>query len=135
MRYRQESPTGDYTFGQGEANFLINTPATVAQAVKTRLLLFLGEYFADLTVGMPWDTEVFGFNTASIYDAVIQQQIAQTKGVESIVNYSSSLNRTTRVLTINCTINTIFSGQGLVNLAIPLFGYGIGPLSENPYGA
>lgn len=135
MRYRQESSTGDYLFGQGDANFLINTPATVAQAVKTGLLLFLGEYFADTTVGMPWDTDVFGFNTASIYDAAIQQQIEQTEGVRSIVNYSSSLNRVTRTLTINCTIDTIYSGIAVVNIPIPLFGYGIGGISLNPYGA
>lgn len=39
MRYRVLSPTGDYTFGQGPGEFLVNSPAAVAQAIGTRLRL------------------------------------------------------------------------------------------------
>ncbi|MGE4978545.1 hypothetical protein AB8914_22915, partial [Yersinia enterocolitica] len=33
MRYRREDENGDYTFGQGDNTFLINSPEAVAQAV------------------------------------------------------------------------------------------------------
>ncbi len=47
MRYRAWDANGDYTFGQGSKNFLVNSPQCVAQAVVSRLRLQLGEWFID----------------------------------------------------------------------------------------
>ena len=106
MRYRQLSSSGDYTFGQGQANFLINSPAAVAQAVKTRLALWAGEWFLDTTVGTPWTTQVLGKNTQSLYDMAIRARVLATPGVTSIANYSSSFDSIARSLAVNMTINT-----------------------------
>lgn len=38
MRYRREDDDGDYTFGQGDDTWLVNSPEAVAQAIKTRFL-------------------------------------------------------------------------------------------------
>lgn len=109
MRYRALSATGDYTFGHGNANFLVNSPATVAQAVLTRLSLWRGQWWLDLTVGMPWLEDVIGKNTGPIYDIQIQQYILATQGVSQIQGYSSSLNRTTRALKVSiANLVTIF---------------------------
>lgn len=51
MRYRREDPEGDYTFGQGDGTFLVNSPECVAQAVKTRFELWKGQWFLDTTEG------------------------------------------------------------------------------------
>jgi hypothetical protein len=135
MRYRRETATGDYVFGQGEADFFVNEPAAVAQAVKTRLRLFQGEYFADTTVGMPWQTRVLGYNRSETYDAAVRATIAATEGFNSFVTYSSSLNKNTRLLTVESKINTIYSGQptGLA-VAVLVSGYGIGGYGTRPYG-
>ncbi len=53
MRYRREDDDGDYTFGRGDDTWLINTPEAVAQAVKTRFLLWYGQWFLDTTAGTP----------------------------------------------------------------------------------
>ena len=103
MRYRALSATGDFTFGQSSANFLVDSPACVAQAVLTRLNLWIGQWYLDNTVGMPWLTEVIGINTGPFYDTTIQQYILATQGVSQIQGYSSSLNRATRSLAINIT--------------------------------
>lgn len=135
MRYRALTSTGDYSFGLGVQEFLVDTPATVAQAILTTLLLHQGEWFLDVTVGMPWETQVEGFNTASLYDAAIKNAILGTQGVQSIVNYSSSLNPTTRNLTVNCTVNTIYGPATISFGTAPgLSGYGIGPFNEFVYG-
>jgi hypothetical protein len=42
MRYRREDDDGDYTFGQGDDTWLVNSPEAVAQAIKTRFLLWYG---------------------------------------------------------------------------------------------
>jgi len=113
MRYRVLDPNGDYTFGQGASEFLVNSPECVAQAVKTRLALFSGEWFLDTTIGVPYLTEVLGMGTVGTYDLTIQAAILQTQGVQSIDEYSSSLNTTTRVLTITCNLNTIYGSTTL----------------------
>jgi hypothetical protein len=118
VRYRALSATSDYTFGQGNANFLQNSPATVAQLVLTRLSLFTGQWYLDLTVGMPWLEDVIGKNTGPIYDLQIQQYILATQGVSQIQGYSSSLNRTTRKLSVNIkNLVTIF-GPTVFNAVI-----------------
>ena len=101
MRYRALTATGDYQIGQGSANFLVNSPACVAQAVLTRLDLWQGQWFLDTTFGMPWLTDVIGKNTGGLYDIAIQQYILATQGVNQIQGYSSYLNRTKRSLSIS----------------------------------
>lgn len=115
MRYRALSPTGDMTFGQGGSNYLQNTPATVAQAVMTRLKLIKGEWFLDTTDGTPYPTEVLGYGTKKLYDTAIRKRILGTQGVTSIVAYSSSV--TGRALSITATINTTY-GQTTIEAAL-----------------
>jgi hypothetical protein len=136
MRYRALDGNFDYTFGQSAQNFLVNTPGCVAQAVYTGLLLFEGEWFLDLTVGMPWYQSVVGNNTSALYDTAIKTQILNTQGVASIVTYSSSLNRVTRTLTVNATILTIYSSIPVpVSATLPGAGYGIGGYGSLPFGS
>lgn len=51
MRYRREDENGDYTFGKGDDTWLINSPECVAQAIRTRFLLWYGQWFLDTTEG------------------------------------------------------------------------------------
>lgn len=60
MRYRKLNTNGDYTFGQAQSNFYVNTPEAVAQAVKTRLLLIQGEWFLDVSEGTPYSAKILG---------------------------------------------------------------------------
>jgi hypothetical protein len=134
MRYRALTAQFDYSLGLGPQEFLVNSPQCVAQAVLTALLLHQGEWFLDTTVGMPWETQVLGYGTQSLYDAAIQTEILGVQGVQSLVSYSSSLNRATRVLTVNATINTIY-GQAAITTSIQLGGgYGIDSFGEMPFG-
>ena len=108
MRYRKLDAEGDYVFGGGAADFLVNTPEAVAQAVLTRLRLLRGEWFLDTTAGMPWDTDVLGKYTSGKYDAAIRMCILGTQGVTELTSYSSTADPETRVLTVTATINTIY---------------------------
>lgn len=106
MRYRALSPSGDYTFGQGAANFLVNSPDAVAQAILTRLNLWTNQWFLDLTAGTPYFPDIIGVGTKPTYDAAIQNVILGTKGVLDISAYSSSV--TGRALSVNGTVDTIY---------------------------
>jgi hypothetical protein len=108
MRVRALSSSGDYTFGQGTANFLINTPETVGQEVETRLALIQGEWYLDLTAGTPWNTQILGYNTAPTRDLAIKSVILATQGVQALLSYTSNVNPITRAYTITAEILTIY---------------------------
>lgn len=108
MKYRKLTDSGDYTFGQGTAEFLVNTPEAVAQAVGTRLRLSQGEWFLDLTEGTPYDTQILGAGTQTLYDQALQSRILDTIGVSEITAYSSVMDVNQRRLTVTCTISTIY---------------------------
>ncbi|NMP26836.1 hypothetical protein GW590_08165 [Rahnella sp. SAP-1] len=108
MRYRREDADGDYTFGQGDNTFLINSPDAVAQAVKTRFELWYGQWFLDTTAGTPWIQSVLGKQKPEIYNMAIRQRILETTGVNSITVFNTSVNSTTRRVSFTATIDTIY---------------------------
>nr|WP_310616925.1 hypothetical protein [Pantoea cypripedii] len=108
MRYRREDDDGDYTFGQGDDTWLINSPEAVAQAVKTRFLLWYGQWFLDTTAGTPWIQSVLGKQKPETYNLAIRQRILETKGVNSIQSFNSTVNTSTRRVTFTATIDTIY---------------------------
>ena len=115
MRYRMLDQNGDYTFGRGLANFYIDVPAAVGQAVGTRLRLQLGEWFQDTTDGTPWQTQVLGKYTQGTRDLVVKSRVVGTPGVVDYRNYWSTL--IDRQFTIGMKIDTIY---GVVTLSGPL---------------
>lgn len=112
MKYRRLDAAGDMSFGHGPADFLVNTPEAVAQAVKTRLLLLRGEWFLDVTEGSPFATEVLGYGTGATYDHSIRARIAGTAGVTGIVSYQSL--RHDRTLQVLATIDTEYGRSEVV---------------------
>lgn len=113
MRYRREDSDGDYTFAQGDDTWLINSPETVAQAVKTRFELWYGQWFLDTTDGTPWIQSVLGKQKPAVYNLAIRQRILETQGVNQITDFTSIINTSSRRVIFTATINTIY-GQTTV---------------------
>jgi hypothetical protein len=105
VRYRALDANGDYVVGQ---QFLINSPACVAQAVMTRLRLWLGEFFVDTSDGTPWLTEVLGPRAGRSPDAAIKTRIVLTPNVTGLSAYDSNFDGTTRALTVTATLQTAY---------------------------
>lgn len=109
MRYRKLTPTSDYSFGNGQLDFLINSPEAVAQAVQTTLLLWVGEWFLDVTAGTPYPESVIGKHSQDEADATLIGVISNVQGVVSIVNFQSTIDPSTRKYSVvSGTINTIY---------------------------
>jgi hypothetical protein len=109
MRYRPLDANGDYTIGQP---WLVNSPACVAQAVSTRIKLWLGEWYVDTSDCTPWLQGIIGKNYTNP-NALIQQRIVYTPGVKTILTYSSTFTGSTRNFTISALIDTIYSVNGV----------------------
>ncbi len=108
MRYRKLDANGDYVLG-GTGAFLVNSPEAVAQAVSTRLNLWLGEWFINTADGTPWLTEVLGkMQNGRNPDAAIKQRILGTQGVKEITAYSSIYDGNARKISVTATLSTIY---------------------------
>lgn len=108
MRYRRLGDDGDMTFGSQQADFLRNTPETVAQAVVTRLKLWLGEWFIDQSEGTPYQQAALGKRTRASIEPAIRSRILETEGVTSIDQFDLSIDPDERKVTINATISTAY---------------------------
>lgn len=110
MKYRALDPLGDYTVGKP---FLSNTPATVGQAVLTRLRLWRGEWFLDTADGTPYSEDVLGKRTVRNPEVAIRQRILGTPGVTAITAFASSYDGNTRRLTVSASIDTLYGAVTL----------------------
>lgn len=108
MRYRKLSPSGDYVFGNSLLDFYIDTPDAVAQSVKTRLQLWLGEWFLNTDEGTPYMQGVIGKYNKETADTTIQDRILSTEGVTNFEDYESVIDPDTRLFSVSLTLNTIY---------------------------
>lgn len=108
MQYRREDDDGDYTFGQGDDTWLVNSPDAVAQAIKTRFELWYGQWFLDTTTGTPWIQSVLGKQKPEIYNLAIRQRILDTVGVSSITAFDTTVNTSNRRVSFTATVETIY---------------------------
>jgi hypothetical protein len=114
MRYRKLDANGDMQFGQQQADFWINQPEAVAQAVKTRLQLNLGAWFLDTSDGMDWMASVLGNRTSPIRDATIRARVLTTIGVNSMDRYASGFNPNNRAFAAQFSLDTIYGKLDLL---------------------
>lgn len=108
MRYRKLTADGDYSFGNGQADFYRDVPEAVGQSVLTRLRLWLGEWYLDITQGTPYPTGVLGKKTKEQADVTIQDRITTTDGMVDIQNYTSAVDPDNRDMTVSVDLDTIY---------------------------
>ncbi len=111
MKYRKLDQNDDYTFGKRDG-FYLDTDA-VAQAVKTRLLLLLGEWWENPEDGTPLFENILGQRfrtdeTPAEPDLILSERITGTIGVAEIIDFNSRINSDMREYSANITIRTIY---------------------------
>lgn len=88
----------------------------VAQTVQTRLRLYLGEYFRDVTDGTPWWESILGKQgTLSSKEAIIKNRIVRTEGVTKLIEFKTDFDINTRAYTVTAGILTQY-GSTTVSL-------------------
>ncbi len=108
MRYRKLTANGDYSFGNGQLDFYRDVPEAVGQAVKTRILLWVGEWFLDTSEGTQFMLGILGKHSKEVADRTIRDRVLKTQGVTNIETYESTIDPDSRLLTVTLTINTIY---------------------------
>lgn len=113
MRYRKQDENGDYTFGRSLNDFHIDNVDAVAQAIDTRLKLWVGEWFADVSDGTGWTQAILGKHSQNLYELTLRQRVLETRGVISIQEFQSSLDPNTRELAVTMVVDTIYGQTDL----------------------
>lgn len=120
MKYRkQEEYTNDYTFGYGIGNFYGGSKA-VAQAIKTKILLFYGEWWENLGMGIPMFQSIIGQtnkNSVNIAaQSLLRKRILEVDEVTSIVSLDASVEN--RIF--ECSITCKTENDELVNVEVSI---------------
>ena len=108
MRYRAQDLDGDYRFGNGMADFHIDNAEAVAQAIMTRLRLWVGEWFLDTAEGTPFEQAVLGTGKMNSVEPAIRDRILDTEGVDEIVSFQLIWDSNARRLELIAEVNTIY---------------------------
>lgn len=111
MTVRRLDKNGDITTS---GQHFITEKEEVAQTIKTRLQLFLGEYFRNTNEGTPWFQQILvkGANLSEV-DAIIRRRITQTEGVQTIISYNANFDLDNREYKIEVSVLTVFGEVSL----------------------
>lgn len=108
---RKLDPNHDPIAGLGTNAFVYDLDA-VAQLIDTRLLMFQGEWWANLSDGLPLFQQILGIggaaNASDLIASIIANRIEQTPYVVELSNISTTYSPNTRSYTFNCTVVTAF---------------------------
>jgi len=81
----------------------------IEQTIRTRLRLFLGEYFRDMSDGTPWFEQILGKGTSmSAREAALRNRILRTPGVVRLTSFITDFNVDTRKYTVTAGALTTF---------------------------
>lgn len=116
MIYRRLDSNGDFSFGRSRQDFISGSDA-VAQAIRTRLLLLIAEWWEDQADGTPLFQSILGVSgtpeNLDAVDLIVQDRIISTENVTEIVSFVSTYEK--REYSVNCTVNTVY---GTVEVSI-----------------
>lgn len=91
------SDTNDLVFINGQCPVTQLLTTVVAQRLKITLYTFLGEWFLDTTIGVPYFQQIFGkIRTKATIDLIFQRIISADPDVIEILRFESTLASSTR---------------------------------------
>ena len=109
MINRKLDSNGDYSFGQNNSDMLKGVDA-VAQAIKTKLLLFQAEWWEDQNDGLPLFQSIIGqYNLEDVKVAasrLLSDRIKDVKEVLSVIESSVNINEKERSISYKYVVNT-----------------------------
>lgn len=109
---RLDAETGDI-ITSGEMPFITGQDE-IAQTIKTRLRLFYGEYFRDVTDGTPWFQRILGKgDNLDAIESILRTRIAETKGVIKLTAFSMNYDLDLRKLEVAASVLTLTGIQDI----------------------
>ena len=126
-RLRAVDADGDMTFGQSGRNFLIDSPAAVAQRINSRLGLWEGEWYLDKSAGTAYYQDMLGHNNYGLASAMLRERIFGTPFVTNITDWSTTFTGAS----VDPTESRSFAVSGKVDTAFGFVQTDV-PVNPNP---
>lgn len=112
-----DTTTHDIVISNKDINLFDKVENLTVQRVKINLLNLRGEWFRDITTGLPYLQEITGKrNTKDVADTLIKNMILSTIGVQSILSYSSSINSIRKLQVVFSAVTE--SGETLTDITV-----------------
>ena len=106
---------GDLLFEDGKFTLLTTIQEAVRQRVQIRLQTFLGEYFLDTSVGLPYRQQIFNKGLSKVeVDALFIREINKDTDVIQVIDFSST--QVGRAYSLNFEVLTT---DGLLRVNLP----------------
>lgn len=109
MKYRKLDNKGDYSFGSGLSDFIYDKNA-ITQAIKTKILLFYGEWWEQVDDGIPMFQSILGaYDTETVKLASNRLMIDRIRQVDGVTDVSEAkTNVIGRKLYLSYRVDTIY---------------------------
>lgn len=108
MKYRKLT-NGDYSFGGNIANFVTDEEA-VAQAIKTKILLFYGEWWEDVTIGIPMFQSILGQanreGASLALRTLVEKRLMEVPEVQNLQDVKLSYDERTVTLSVSVLLTS-----------------------------
>lgn len=106
--------TNDLVFINGQAPVTQSLVDIVTQRLKIALNTFLGEWFLDETIGVPYFQQIFGkVRQKTTVDLIFQRIISGDKDVIEILSFSSEMPTGTRDYTMTFRVRVADNSASL----------------------
>jgi hypothetical protein len=109
---------GDVSFGSTGALEWVTGADAVKQLLLVLLRLFYGEWFGNLTAGVPYYQQILDSTgrapSSRLVEAALRKVILGCPYVEAITVFEMELNKQTRVLSVTFTCST---SEGVVDIS------------------
>lgn len=104
---RLDTVSGDLEIIEGNPSLTITVDA-IRQHLSQRLKTFLGEWFLDSRIGVPYFQHILQKNpNPVVVDAVLKKEIIQTPGVEELIQFDVDIDEATREASLIFRVKTI----------------------------
>lgn len=102
-----DQDTGDLFLDETDLT-LTSGQEAIRQHLSQRLRTFVGEWFLDLTEGIPYFQHILKKRPDPvIVDSVFKKEIIDTPGIKKLLDFDLDLDASTRVLTLTFRAETI----------------------------
>lgn len=117
MSVRALDSNGDWTFGQGRANYKTKSNE-IAQNVVTRLRSFKNNWFLDTDANIDWFSILGNYNNEQTIRREIERVTIETDGVKSIEKIEILVD-SSRKATISLEYTDIFEESFVKEIGLP----------------
>ena len=105
---------GDWVVIDNQLQFVTGIEE-IGQIISTRLKSFLGEWFLDVRIGVPWFSKILKKNpNPAEIESLLIQTIAESPGVIGLKTIELSLDNVTRKLSVDFQAQTT---EGILNFS------------------